>query len=534
MTSDYAAVEIPSFKQKWLSRAAGALVMVLILTGCFSLVGLQVYIQLQTALHELTIRSQAIQGEISSTLENLNDIMPTEEMPCSVPALRRLRDTVFQGVYIRDTVALVGSEVRCSGLKGLFDKPFDLRIPDISALGDQNYRVWFGKDLTSFGFPNRRGVVVSSGRFATVVRFIPSEVSSPDIVTSAGIRIPQTGNIYIESGVREAFPRFVEPGTIYEVDSERTRMVSCIERSYSCFSLAIPHWRLFLQTWYLMVVSLALAAISGLYVANLVSNRYARYMAFDSRFMRNFDRLFCVYQPIIRLSDMRVSGVEVLCRWRDVDGKMVAPDNFLPMLRNSGGLKKLTRDIVQKAVQELKKLPPQQAPFKVAFNVTPSEFSFGFIQPLFQSLGDLPPWFSLGVEITEEGSSNLILVEAEIRKLKEAGIWTSLDDFGIGFSNIEQVMSLSADKVKIDRFFAMAPPGSLPEKALPTVIDIINHAGKEIVVEGVETAERLEQLKALGVHYAQGYYFSPPLPLEKLKDFLDQFGKHDPMEAVAA
>ena len=98
---------------------------------------------------------------------------------------------------------------------------------------------------------------------------------------------------------------------------------------------------------------------------------------------------------------------------------------------------------------------------------------------------------------------------------------TYIDDFGTGYSNIANLAVLSVDGVKLDRAFAMAPDDSLMAGLLSNIIDMIHDSGRRIVIEGVETAERMQMISASGmVDYAQGYFISRPLEIGQLTKFL--------------
>src|SRR5690606_2547396 len=99
---------------------------------------------------------------------------------------------------------------------------------------------------------------------------------------------------------------------------------------------------------------------------------------------------------------------------------------------------------------------------------------------------------------------------------------TYIDDFGTGYSNMQNLAALSVDGVKLDRAFAMAPDNSMMAQMLGHAIEMIHATGRVMVVEGVETAERLALLRQMQarVDFVQGYFISRPLDIEAFAAFL--------------
>ena len=130
----------------------------------------------------------------------------------------------------------------------------------------------------------------------------------------------------------------------------------------------------------------------------------------------------------------------------------------------------------------------------------------------------------MAIEIVETDRINFEVAERLISRLREKGIRTYIDDFGAGYSNMENLARLSADAVKLDKSFALAPPHSLMAEMLDFAVKMAHAIGRSIVVEGVETAERLEHLLSLSapVHYIQGYFISRPVDARSFAALLTQ------------
>ena len=109
---------------------------------------------------------------------------------------------------------------------------------------------------------------------------------------------------------------------------------------------------------------------------------------------------------------------------------------------------------------------------------------------------------------------------AQIKALQEMNIKISIDDFGTGYSSLASMQDLGVDIVKIDKSFIdkINDSGS---NIVHAVMQISQPMGYQVVAEGVETLEQVNKLNDIGVHFLQGYYFSKPLEIDQLSDYLD-------------
>ena len=112
------------------------------------------------------------------------------------------------------------------------------------------------------------------------------------------------------------------------------------------------------------------------------------------------------------------------------------------------------------------------------------------------------------------------IVEENILKLSEEGIYFSLDDYGTGYSNISRIMSLPFHIIKLDKSLSDKVGEKKMNILLKNTIRMLKEIGMEIVVEGVETKETLQQFIKMECDYIQGYYFSKPLPEEDFLEFI--------------
>jgi EAL domain-containing protein (putative c-di-GMP-specific phosphodiesterase class I) len=197
---------------------------------------------------------------------------------------------------------------------------------------------------------------------------------------------------------------------------------------------------------------------------------------------------------------------------------MVSPVTFIPVAEESGIIVPLGAWVLRTAVAaaaDWARLNPDDTPY-VSVNVSVRQFRMpDFVDQVFDELAKagLPPHL-LTVEITE----SLLLgdddqIQADIARLREAGIKVSIDDFGTGYSSLSYLHRVPVDTLKLDKSFVDTITTS-PQQ-LDLVRGIIRLAGTlslEVVAEGVETAEEHRLLTEAGCGLGQGYLFARPLP----------------------
>lgn len=236
------------------------------------------------------------------------------------------------------------------------------------------------------------------------------------------------------------------------------------------------------------------------------------------------------YQPIVRVSDGKMLGAEVLVRWNNPVLGSVRPDQFIPLAEQSGVIVPLGRWIFETACAQLRRwLDAGYAPFRISVNVSPRQFRDpSFIEYVESTLKRLSiPSSLLVVEITE----GLLVhhdedTEARILRLKSLGIRLSMDDFGTGYSSLSYLKRFPFDVLKIDRSFVRDLESNKSDQQLvKATLAMAKGLDLLVVAEGVETEDQFNFLKEEGCYSAQGYLFSRPLNAE-------QFEKAQLMEGV--
>jgi diguanylate cyclase (GGDEF)-like protein/PAS domain S-box-containing protein len=233
------------------------------------------------------------------------------------------------------------------------------------------------------------------------------------------------------------------------------------------------------------------------------------------------------YQPIVALSDARVTGFEGLVRWSHRERGLVPPNLFIPVSEETGLIVPLGRFVLREACRQMQawgELHPPARDLIVSVNVSGRELDEPDLADRVLATIDhigLDP-SRLKLEITETaimrspGSASSALC-----RLKDRGIRLALDDFGTGYSSLAMLHRLPFDTIKIDRSFVMklGAPGQGGE-IVQTIVGLAERLGMEVVAEGVETEDQRQILQQLGCGLAQGYWFGRPVAAGEAEGFL--------------
>ena len=227
------------------------------------------------------------------------------------------------------------------------------------------------------------------------------------------------------------------------------------------------------------------------------------------------------YQPQFDM-DRNVVGAEALMRWSNRTLGRVRPDQFIPIVEDSGLMTFLGRWALRYACHQLKKFHLLDPHFVMSINVSPVQFgSDNFDTQVIEVLQEtrIDPT-KLILEITEStlmGSQEKI--ERALANLRERGIRFSIDDFGTGFSSLSYLTRLPVSSLKIDKAFVFAMEqdgaGSGSNRKLVTaMINLAHSIDLKVVAEGVESESQFAFLKTSGCDLIQGYLLGQPMPAQ--------------------
>ncbi|MDA7742462.1 EAL domain-containing protein [Francisellaceae bacterium] len=239
--------------------------------------------------------------------------------------------------------------------------------------------------------------------------------------------------------------------------------------------------------------------------------------------MRNavdMDELLLVYQPIYDLQSQKVVGVESLIRWRYKKRELLLPEKFLPVAEDTGLIRPIGHWVLEKALSNHKKWLDMENGYNViSINVSASQVMDPVFIDLLQMLighYKLDPQ-TIMIELTETVVIHTEDVSQNLQKLHEIGVKIAIDDFGTGYSSLKHLYTLPIDVVKIDKSFVM---GLFKDKNALKIIQSILYMAKqfdlEVVAEGIEEVEQLEEMVRLGCLHGQGFYLDRPILSEEV------------------
>ena len=230
-----------------------------------------------------------------------------------------------------------------------------------------------------------------------------------------------------------------------------------------------------------------------------------------------------VFQPKVNLLTLRVDAVEALLRWKTPDGVPIGPDVFIPVAEDTGLIIEIGAWVLRESLAASIKLRAELGySVAVAVNVSPVQFRSEALMATLRQLSEATPDMAelIEIELTETAlSGDITDVVGKLHAFKALGLKVAIDDFGTGYSSLAYLKSFPIDILKIDQAFIRGLSHSPQDMAIVTsVVQLANSLGFKTVAEGVEEAEHVAILTRLGCTYAQGYWFSRPVPMLELAD----------------
>jgi diguanylate cyclase (GGDEF)-like protein/PAS domain S-box-containing protein len=243
------------------------------------------------------------------------------------------------------------------------------------------------------------------------------------------------------------------------------------------------------------------------------------------------------YQPKVQINSGKVVGLEALLRWQRPGHGLIAPNEFIPVLEETGQIVRVGSWVIDTVCKQIAAwMRSTVGPLQVSVNVSGRQFleSDLEIQVMQALAANGVPGELLEVELWESSlMANTARTIVTLHNLKKHGVKISIDDFGTGYSSLAYLRRFPIDKLKIDIAFIRDITTNPDDAAIALAIIGLAHTLKmEVIAEGVETAEQLAYLRRHGCDQIQGYYFSRPLALVALEQLLHE-GRGLPVEDVA-
>ena len=248
---------------------------------------------------------------------------------------------------------------------------------------------------------------------------------------------------------------------------------------------------------------------------------YRRHLESDLRSAILRREFVLFYQPVIDLRSQSLSGAEALIRWRHPTRGLIPPDHFIPLAEKTGLIVDIGLFVVEAACQQLLAWKNQGLNYTLSLNVSgrqiPDGLSPAKLLEMVQHHGISPD--QLALEITEGVMLRDIDKSLQwLNAVHAMGFRVYLDDFGTGYSSLSYLKLFPLNTLKVDKSFVQdMQDGNNEHTLVGAIIAMGRSLGLEIVAEGVERKSHVAALERMGCQYAQGHYFSPPVPVEEFR-----------------
>lgn len=276
-------------------------------------------------------------------------------------------------------------------------------------------------------------------------------------------------------------------------------------------------------------------------LSNIKGKFYADYMFFDYSMkdrimhdrmveneiigaMKNGD-IVPFIQPKVDMVTGRIVGGEALVRWISKEKGVIPPGSFLPPLEENGFIINIDKLIWKEIFKyQRSRLDRGLALVPISVNLSRVHVYDDDVVETFASLREeygIPPKYIV-IELTESAMiNNTDSIFEKVRQLQREGFLLSMDDFGTGYSSLFMLKRQPVDEVKMDREFILDLDIEESVVILQNVATMLQELGKNVIVEGIETAEQKQKLLDIGLIHGQGYYFYKPMPVDEFDDILN-------------
>ncbi len=472
---------------------------------------------------DLARRANATGEQMQNARDQLNS--GRYGAPGSKTEIERMRFLSLTSTYLQAVGRMNGTKVICTSM-GTLQSPVDLGKPDVTTI--RNVHMWLNAK-PSFAGGAVFHALESNGCVVFIAPDLMFDVFSDEsrvsmaIVTGSQKRIlTRHGSIkssWIERIGNNDETTFLDGNTIIAIRRTPAWDIYAV--------VAQPVDEAYRHFTGMAIILVPLGALIGIFAsfAGIRTLNRLRSLPFQLKTAIKKREFYLLFQPIIDLQTGQVIGSEALIRWKQVTGRIVPPDEFIPVAEKLNLIGQITEQVIEMSFVATKRLFASSPKFYMGLNVSSPDVRAGQLPGLLRAAGNKygVALEHIGVEITETGllssASDLSAFEA----IRATGVRIAMDDFGTGYSSLAYLMRLNVDALKIDKLFVDAiGTNSATSNVIDHMIRMAGELNKSIIAEGVETEQQANYLRDLGVQFAQGYYFGRPMTLDDLLRRLDE------------
>ncbi|NUL35224.1 EAL domain-containing protein [Kosakonia sacchari] len=448
--------------------------------------------------------------------------------PCSDPYLHALRKRLWPYPLIKDIGYVEDGRIICSALWGKYAAPLSLNVFK-NKVSRGSYTWVFDALIEN----NITADVVYNNNFSVTVSpfaFTRFREDSTRWGFNAVVGDYNHKQHFFRVGNNTSLLENIEHGKVHEFFFITEK--SCDAQHDICVVAGVRHSFVFNNNGYILLFLFCVASLVGLFVGALISKNQHENQSLLTRLENAIinKELHFVYQPLYRVKDKSIIGVEVLLRWNDKQMGNIGPDIFIPLAEENGLINKISLYVVEHAIKECG-AALREKDITLSINVSCSDIcSKTFYQRLIDTLQqEGVAGKHIMLEITERQSGRIEDIMQSICLYKEHGVLFALDDFGTGYSNLKWLSMLDVDEIKIDKSITDSiGTQSINRHILPGLIAMFKDMPRTIVFEGVENeAQHLFLQGNLPESCAQGWYFSKALAFSEIENLLAQVKQID-------
>ncbi|MEF3064338.1 EAL domain-containing protein [Pandoraea apista] len=507
---------------RWLPVLTGAVAGMLVMLLVAQIV--------QTRVDDFRLRAyvQDIMGFMSdasvSSQDALLSAMYSGAVPCTDADIFALRRVAMRSPYFHDIGRVHGSRLLCTAISGRLEPAPELPPPSHETRS--GLKLWH--TLTGLVTP---GVQVNATGMGDVVVFsppvLPERLATPpngfaSVASTSDMRFQ-----FWRAGMFEDQQRIELGATSRWLDIGSLRRYStCSGRVDVCASAVYVSSQILANPLGLaLALSIGAAAGVSMGVSWRSRRRYRMSIDWVTQQAAESGGINVVYQPLVRLRDRKMVGVEALARLNDSAGAPISPDMFIPIAERRGVIGLITRQVVRRALIDMHGRAMADPEFHISINLAATDIVdstfHAYLNHMSSSLW--VPRAQIALEITERSTDNMTRLREALDRLRVDGYQIHIDDFGTGFSNLAYLSTLNVDALKIDRMFTQSIGTDTVGSAIVDQICKMAALLKvEVIVEGMETeAQANYMLARYPEAIGQGWLFGKAVPADDLPSEFD-------------
>jgi len=502
---------------------------VAVLTACGLvagyLLGCGFSLQLAQSWLDQTSKLMASQNDASfmDARNLLNAVKHSPYSFCSENEIALFRDLVFRSEFLKDAGRMQGGKIECSATMGHPQHPIG------------NFKPIFHQKDGLLGYSNlvptkdtnmRRPGFQLGSAYVVLGSLLPSSLGPIPMHLTVKLKNDHDRQVSGQdaSGQNAPSPGLTTDGsfrlgqTLY-----RTR---CSAVDLDCVTASTSFSEAFRGEAGAIAAFTLGGGVLGLLSGIAVSFAYRRNRDLYQQLRRavEADKLTVVYQPIVDLSTRRIVGAEALARWTDEEGNAVDPDDFIKMAEDHGFISDITELVLRRSLRAFTEILRKGPKLRLSVNVAAADLSDPKFLPM---LVEALRWSkvhpsSLAIEITERSTGTSDMAMETIRNLRRMECSVHIDDFGTGYSNLDKLLYLFADTIKIDKAFTrLIGSESVTVAILPQILAMAKSLNLEVVVEGIENQHQADYFSQEGlIMRGQGWLFGRPVTAEEFQSLV--------------